>query len=81
MGGLWGSVFSYYGQKFFWKLPSFFRKRITILYGKPMENVTNRFQLYQTIKIMENRWFEMEHEREVAIFNASHPNHCDTNQA
>lgn len=81
MGGLWGSVFSYYGQKFFWKLPSFFRKRITILYGKPMENVTNRFQLYQTIKIMENRWFEMEHEREVAIFNASHPNHCENNQS
>ena len=81
MGGLWGSVFSYYGQKFFWKLPSFFRKRITILYGKPMENVTNRFQLYQTIKRLENRWFEMEHEREAAIFNATHPNHCENNQS
>ena len=81
IGGLWGSVFSYFGQKFFWKWPSFSRKRITILYGKPMENVTNRFQLYQTIKILENRWFEMEHEREVALFNATHPHRCENNQS
>lgn len=73
-GGLWGSIFSYYGEKFFWKIPSFPRKRITIIFGKPIENVSNRFQLYQTIKIMENRWFEMEHEREIAQFNAAHPN-------
>ncbi|MBR0239252.1 MAG: MFS transporter [Thermoguttaceae bacterium] len=77
MGGLWGSVFSYFGQKFLWKIPSFSRKRITIIYGEPIENVSNRFQLYQTIKEMENRWFEMEHEREVAQFNKAHPNHCD----
>ncbi len=81
IGGLWGSIFSYYGQKFLWKLPTFSRKRITILYGKPIENVSNRFQLYQTIKIMENRWFEMEHEREVALFNAAHPNRCENNQS
>ncbi len=76
IGGLWGSVFSYYGQKFFWKIPTFCRKRITIIFGEPLENVTNRFQLYQTIKRLENRWFEMEHEREVAQFDANHPNHC-----
>ena len=73
LGGLWGSIFSYFGQKFLWKVPSFSRKRVTMIYGKPIENVTDRFQLYQTIKLMENRWFEMEHEREVAQFNAAHP--------
>ena len=46
-----------------------------------MENVTNRFQLYQTIKTLENRWFEMEHEREVALFKSAHSNCCENNQA
>src|SRR5437667_4227871 len=34
---LWGSIFSFQGGKFFWKLPKQIRYPVTIAFGKPLE--------------------------------------------
>jgi len=39
--GLWGSIFSFSGGKFFWKMPTLSRRKIDVYYGKPLENVTD----------------------------------------
>ena len=39
--GLWGSIFSFSGGKFFWKMPTLGRRKIDIYYGKPLKNVTD----------------------------------------
>lgn len=36
LGGLWGSVFSYEGGRFFWKWPKRWRYPVTIRFGKPI---------------------------------------------
>jgi acyl-[acyl-carrier-protein]-phospholipid O-acyltransferase / long-chain-fatty-acid--[acyl-carrier-protein] ligase len=38
LGGLWGSIFSYEGGKFFWKWPRRWRYPVTIRFGKPIQN-------------------------------------------
>ena len=37
--GLWGSIFSYSGGKFFWKLPKLRRRTIDIYFGEPIDDV------------------------------------------
>ncbi len=37
LGGLWGSVFSYEGGKFFWKWPRRWRYPLTIRFGRPIQ--------------------------------------------
>jgi len=34
--GLWGSIFSFSGGKFFWKMPKGFRIKVTIRFGEPI---------------------------------------------
>ncbi len=34
--GMWGSIFSFQGGKFFWKIPSLPRRRLTLYVGKPL---------------------------------------------
>ncbi|MCB0328229.1 MAG: MFS transporter [Bdellovibrionales bacterium] len=36
LGGLWGSIFSHFGGKVFWKLPKFIPYPTTITFGKPL---------------------------------------------
>jgi len=38
LDGLWGSIFSYRGGKFFWKWPRCFPYEVSIVYGKPILN-------------------------------------------
>ena len=39
--GLWGSIFSFRGGKFFWKWPRQLRYPVSILFGKPIYNPPN----------------------------------------
>lgn len=48
--GLWGSVFSFEGGRFFWKWPRRFRRTIRILIGRPMHNVTDGFMVRQAVQ-------------------------------
>jgi acyl-[acyl-carrier-protein]-phospholipid O-acyltransferase / long-chain-fatty-acid--[acyl-carrier-protein] ligase len=36
LGGLWGSIFSYEGGKFFWKWPKHWRYPVSIRFGRPI---------------------------------------------
>jgi acyl-[acyl-carrier-protein]-phospholipid O-acyltransferase/long-chain-fatty-acid--[acyl-carrier-protein] ligase len=36
LAGVWGSIFSFEGGKFFWKWPRKFPYRVTVRYGKPL---------------------------------------------
>jgi acyl-[acyl-carrier-protein]-phospholipid O-acyltransferase / long-chain-fatty-acid--[acyl-carrier-protein] ligase len=38
--GMWGSIFSYSGGKFFWGWPSFKRRKVTVTFGPPLPNDT-----------------------------------------
>jgi len=36
--GMWGSIFSFSGGKFFWGWPRLRRRKVTVVFGKPMPN-------------------------------------------
>lgn len=41
LGGLWGSILSYEGGKFFWKWPKRWRYPVSIRFGQPIWNATD----------------------------------------
>lgn len=48
--GLWGSIFSFHGGKFFWKMPKHFRRPVTVVVGQPYaasEHTTTRYRLLE----------------------------------
>ena len=48
--GLWGSIFSFRGGKFFWKLPKHFRRPVTMVWGQPFaatDHETTRLKLLE----------------------------------
>jgi acyl-[acyl-carrier-protein]-phospholipid O-acyltransferase/long-chain-fatty-acid--[acyl-carrier-protein] ligase len=48
--GLWGSIFSYKGGKFFWKLPSKLRYPVSIAFGEPMSEPGDVNQVRQAVE-------------------------------
>jgi len=58
--GMWGSIFSYEGGRFFWKLPKKWRYPVTIRFGKPIYHPADIEQIRQAVvelskPITENR--------------------------
>ncbi len=54
LDGLWGSIFSYKGGKFFWKWPKRWRYPVSIRFGRPIcepENVDEVRQAVEELKI------------------------------
>jgi acyl-[acyl-carrier-protein]-phospholipid O-acyltransferase/long-chain-fatty-acid--[acyl-carrier-protein] ligase len=47
--GLWGSIFSFEGGRFFWKIPRKFLPRVTIRFGKPIVRPTDLEQVRQAV--------------------------------
>lgn len=47
---LWGSIFSFRGGKFFWKWPTTHPRRVSIWFGKPIENPTDIHQVRQAVQ-------------------------------
>ena len=47
--GLWGSIFSFKGGQFFWKIPKKFRPRVTIRFGKPIEHPKDLEEVRQAV--------------------------------
>ncbi|MFO1093862.1 MAG: AMP-binding protein [Planctomycetaceae bacterium] len=48
--GLWGSIFSYKGGRFFWKLPQKLRYPVSIQFGKPMAEPDDVNQVRQAVE-------------------------------
>ena len=54
LGGLWGSVFSYEGGKFFWKWPRRWRYPVTIRFGKPIPEPASAEAVRQAVEELGN---------------------------
>ncbi len=50
LSGLWGSIFSFEGGKFFWKIPRRWRRTVTIRFGKPIHNPEGPKQIRQAVQ-------------------------------
>ncbi len=50
LGGLWGSVFSYEGGKFFWKWPHHWRYPVTIRFGQPIQEPADVDQVRRAVE-------------------------------
>lgn len=68
IGGLWGSIFSFKGDKFFWKFPERFRWRniknlqfrrhVTITIGEPFYVPKDRYELRQPVMKLQHEYVE-----------------------
>ncbi len=49
LGGLWGSIFSYEGGKFFWKWPKHWRYPVSIRFGPPLSHPARVEEVQQAV--------------------------------
>lgn len=63
LGGLWGSIFSYWGGRFFWKIPRKIPYRLTIRVGDPIYKPRSIEELEQAVKNLEGLNHEYEPQR------------------
>lgn len=54
LGGLWGSVFSYAGGKFFWKWPRKWRYPVSIRFGRPMMAPADVDEVRRAVEELQN---------------------------
>ena len=54
LDGLWGSIFSYEGGRFFWKLPRKWRRPITIRFGRPIHNPADADEVRRAVEELQN---------------------------
>ena len=52
LDGLWGSIFSYSGGKFLWKLPKRWPYPISVHFGKPMRDVKDVHEVRQAVQLL-----------------------------
>ncbi|HEV3202753.1 MAG TPA: 1-acyl-sn-glycerol-3-phosphate acyltransferase, partial [Gemmataceae bacterium] len=50
LGGVWGSIFSYYGGRFFWKWPKRVTYPIHVAFGKPLPSTVSAVEVRQAIQ-------------------------------
>ena len=59
LDGVWGSIFSFEGHKFLWKMPRRFPYPITVNLGKPMPPTATPFEVRQTVQeLLAEAWLE-----------------------
>jgi len=57
LDGVWGSLFSFEGGKFIWKLPHRVPHPITVNYGKPLPHTATPFEVRQAVQeLMAEAW-------------------------
>lgn len=47
---LWGSIFSFRGGRFFWKLPTALPRRVSIWFGRPLTDPKDIYQVRQAVQ-------------------------------
>ncbi len=50
LAGLWGSIFSFSGGKFFWKLPRRWPYPVTLAFGEPLRGVKDSYQVRRAVE-------------------------------
>jgi acyl-[acyl-carrier-protein]-phospholipid O-acyltransferase/long-chain-fatty-acid--[acyl-carrier-protein] ligase len=53
LDGLWGSIFSFEGGKYFWKWPRRWSRPVTIVFGPPLSSPTNAQQVRLAVQELE----------------------------
>ena len=64
MDNLWGSVFSYCGGRFFWKMPELLPRPVTVRFGKPLPADTPAADVRQAVAALGETSFA---ERQLSI--------------
>jgi acyl-[acyl-carrier-protein]-phospholipid O-acyltransferase / long-chain-fatty-acid--[acyl-carrier-protein] ligase len=54
LGGLWGSIFSYEGGRFFWKWPKHWRYPVSIRIGRPIHEPEDAEQVRRAVEQLRN---------------------------
>ena len=70
LDGLWGSIFSYSGGKFFWKMPRRWRYPIAIYFGKPLRNVTGPHEVRQAVQALGANAMERRKQKLISVSDA-----------
>jgi len=52
LGGLWGSVFSFAGGKYFWKWPKGLRRELVVKFGQPLHEVVEPLVLRRKVELL-----------------------------
>lgn len=50
--GIWGSIFSYSGGKYFWKWPHWPRLQVTLYIGQPLHHVQHPWEAYHAVSLL-----------------------------
>ena len=56
IGGMWGSIFSNEGGRFFWKFPRVWRRRVVIRFGAPINDLKSVDELRNAVQEMEREY-------------------------
>ena len=64
--GIWGSIFSFSGGRFFWKMPRLRRLRVNVSFGKPLPPSAKSFEVREAVQALQTDAF------------AHHKNHMRT---
>src|SRR5258707_14963358 len=67
LDGLWGSIFSFFRGKYFWKLPLRWPYPVGILFGKPLRNPDNVYEVRQAVQNLGVEAMEFKKEREMNL--------------
>ncbi len=67
ISGLWGSIFSFEGGKFFWKIPRRLRRTVTIRFGKPIHDPEGPNHIRQAVQELGADLMDAERRRDMNL--------------
>src|SRR5215510_2144730 len=63
LNGVWGSIFSYSGRKYYWKIPRKLPYPITVAYGKPLPATSTAAEVREAVQdLLYESWSSRRHE-------------------
>jgi acyl-[acyl-carrier-protein]-phospholipid O-acyltransferase/long-chain-fatty-acid--[acyl-carrier-protein] ligase len=67
LDGLWGSIFSFFRGKYFWKVPLRWPYPVGILFGQPLHDPDNVYEVRQAVQELGVEAMELKKEREMNL--------------
>jgi acyl-[acyl-carrier-protein]-phospholipid O-acyltransferase/long-chain-fatty-acid--[acyl-carrier-protein] ligase len=65
--GMWGSVFSFQGGKFFWKRPRGWPWPVTLMFAKPLPSDASVFQVRQAVQLLGAECWKLRKKRQTPL--------------
>ncbi len=63
LGGIWGSIFSFEGGRFLWKMPRSIPYPVTVSFGKPMPGSATPFEVREAVQELQTDAYLLHKER------------------